>query len=141
MTERAVLSPAPTPGDRRKRGVSLFALLAIAALGIACDRLEPPRQLEMPDLRAADYYWIASRIYQNETGSQLRYLTHWNDGEDFPSMGIGHFIWFPEGGDAQFDESFLTGALDRAHLVFFVVWIVAGVLTAVRVIESRRWAG
>ena len=108
MTERAVLSPAPTPGDRRKRGVSFFALLASAALGIACDRLEPPRQLEMPDLRPADYYWIASRIYQNETGSQLRYLTHWNDGEDFPSMGIGHFIWFPEGVDAPFDESFPT---------------------------------
>ncbi|MEJ2275950.1 MAG: metallophosphoesterase, partial [Woeseiaceae bacterium] len=71
-----------------------------------CNRNEPPRPLEMPDLRAADYYWIASRIFENETGGKLEYLTHWNEGEDFPSMGIGHFIWFPEGVDAPFDESF-----------------------------------
>ena len=106
MTERAVLSPDPTLGDRRKRGVSFLILATLGLLGAACDHLEPPPQLEMPDLRPADYYWIASRIYENETGSQLRYLAHWNKGEDFPSMGIGHFIWFPEGVDAPFDESF-----------------------------------
>jgi hypothetical protein len=106
MTERAVLSPAPSTGDRRRRGVSLFALPALILLAIGCGGVEPPRQLLMPDLRPADYYWIASRIYQNETGSQLRYLTHWNEGEDFPSFGIGHFIWFPEWVDAPFDESF-----------------------------------
>jgi hypothetical protein len=37
---------------------------------------------------------------------KAQYLTHWNEGEDFPSMGIGHFIWFPRGVDAPFDESF-----------------------------------
>ena len=62
----------------------------------------------MPELREADYYWIAGRIFANETGGKLRYLVHWNEGEDFPSMGIGHFIWFPEGVDAPFDESFPT---------------------------------
>jgi hypothetical protein len=106
MTERAAHSPDPTLGDRRRRGVSFLILATLGLLGAACDHLEPPRELEMPDLRPADYYWIASRIYENETGSQLRYLTHWNEGEDFPSMGIGHFIWFPEGVDAPFDESF-----------------------------------
>ncbi|MEQ8206886.1 MAG: metallophosphoesterase family protein, partial [Woeseia sp.] len=35
-----------------------------------------------------------------------RYLTHWGAGEDFPSLGIGHFIWFPAAVDAPFDESF-----------------------------------
>lgn len=63
-------------------------------------------RLEMPQLDDADYYWIAGRVFQNETNSQLRYLTHWNDGEDFPSLGIGHFIWFPDEVDAPFDESF-----------------------------------
>jgi hypothetical protein len=71
-------------------------------------RIGTAGQLEMPELRDADYYWIASRIFANETGGELDYLVHWNKGEDFPSMGIGHFIWFPESVDAPFDESFPT---------------------------------
>ena len=62
--------------------------------------------LELPELSDASYDWIGSRIYQNEALGQAKYLTHWNEGEDFPSMGIGHFIWFPEGVDAPFDEQF-----------------------------------
>jgi hypothetical protein len=54
----------------------------------------------------SDYGWIAFRIYQNETGGDTDKLVHWNAGEDFPSLGIGHFIWFPTGVDAPFDESF-----------------------------------
>ena len=30
----------------------------------------------------------------------------WNAGEDFPSLGIGHFIWYPAGYSGPFDESF-----------------------------------
>ena len=62
--------------------------------------------LTMPELSDADYDWIGSRIYQNEALGKAEYLTHWNDGEDFPSLGIGHFIWFPAGVDAPFDEQF-----------------------------------
>ena len=83
---------------------TLLGCLVLAA----CVRIGTPGQLEMPELREADYYWIASRIFVNETGGELRYLTHWNEGEDFPSLGIGHFIWFPAGVDAPFDESFPT---------------------------------
>ena len=103
-----MLSPDPTPGDRRKHGVLAFALLLVATLLVACPREEAATRLEMPGLSEADYYWIAARIFANETGGKLEYLTHWNEGEDFPSMGIGHFIWFPEGVDAPFDESFPT---------------------------------
>ncbi|MDJ0918644.1 MAG: hypothetical protein QNJ05_12835 [Woeseiaceae bacterium] len=53
-----------------------------------------------------DYDWIAARIFLNETGGDPDKLVHWNVGEDFPSLGIGHFIWFPTGVDAPFDESF-----------------------------------
>lgn len=53
-----------------------------------------------------DYDWIAARIFLNETGGDPDKLMHWNVGEDFPSLGIGHFIWFPAGVDAPFDESF-----------------------------------
>ena len=33
-------------------------------------------------------------------------LTHWCKGENFPSLGIGHFIWYPAGVKEQFDEMF-----------------------------------
>src|SRR5690606_40272199 len=33
-------------------------------------------------------------------------LVHWNEGEAFPSLGIGHFIWYPEGVEGRFVESF-----------------------------------
>ena len=103
-----MFSPVPDRWLRRKHGAFLFALPVVAVLLAACLRGEPGRQLQMPELREADYYWIAGRIFANETGGKLRYLVHWNEGEDFPSMGIGHFIWFPEGVDAPFDESFPT---------------------------------
>jgi hypothetical protein len=33
-------------------------------------------------------------------------LTSWNTGENFASLGIGHFIWYPKGERGPFDESF-----------------------------------
>lgn len=62
--------------------------------------------LELPLVSATAYHSIAARIFANETQSQTRFLTYWGAGEDFPSLGIGHFIWFPEGVDAPFDETF-----------------------------------
>jgi len=40
---------------------------------------------------------------------------------------------------ARFQQSFMTGALDTAHLVFFVAWTAAVLFLAVRLVESRRW--
>ena len=37
---------------------------------------------------------VAERIFQNETGGVRNNLVDWNDGENFPSLGIGHFTWF-----------------------------------------------
>ncbi len=33
-------------------------------------------------------------------------LTSWNTGEDFASLGIGHFIWYPAERSGPFEESF-----------------------------------
>ncbi|WP_373017012.1 hypothetical protein [Thiomicrorhabdus sp.] len=57
-------------------------------------------------LKAEDYAWIGERIYQNECAGLPKYLTHWGKGEEFPSMGIGHFIWFPENVNPPFTETF-----------------------------------
>lgn len=88
-------------------GLMLFVtLLFFAQPEDETDQAEPVRELVLPELSDADYAWIASRIFQNETGGDRRNLTYWGEGEDFPSFGIGHFIWFPGGVDAPFDETF-----------------------------------
>jgi hypothetical protein len=49
---------------------------------------------------------IGRRLWQNEAGGSVAGLTSWNAGEDFASLGIGHFIWYPEGESGPFEESF-----------------------------------
>lgn len=49
---------------------------------------------------------IAQKIYQNECSSKLDYLVFWSEREEFASVGIGHFIWYPKGVEKKFDESF-----------------------------------
>jgi hypothetical protein len=46
------------------------------------------------------------RIWKNECSGTVEGLTSWNYGEDFASLGIGHFIWYPEGRRGPFQESF-----------------------------------
>ena len=46
------------------------------------------------------------RLWQNESAGRLDGLTAWNQGEDFASLGIGHFIWYPAGKRGPFQESF-----------------------------------
>ena len=49
---------------------------------------------------------VGRRIWQNECGGTRDGLTSWNAGENFASLGIGHFIWYPKGARGPFDESF-----------------------------------
>jgi len=52
---------------------------------------------------------IAKLIFQNECAAKEACLTSWNKGEEFASLGIGHFIWYPQGtpeSDKHFSESF-----------------------------------
>ncbi len=49
---------------------------------------------------------IGQQIWRNECAGTRDGLTAWNKGEDFPSLGIGHFIWYPRGQRGPFKESF-----------------------------------
>ena len=49
---------------------------------------------------------VGRRIWQNECGGTVAGLTSWNGGEEFASLGIGHFIWYPQGRSGPFSESF-----------------------------------
>ena len=59
--------------------------------------------LEISDSQAER---IGRRIWQNECGGTVSGLTSWNAGEDFASLGIGHFLWYPAGKRGPFEESF-----------------------------------
>ena len=54
----------------------------------------------------ADALRIGKRIWQNESNGTVSGLTAWNSGENFASLGIGHFIWYPKGVQGPFEESF-----------------------------------
>ena len=49
---------------------------------------------------------IGKKVWQNECNGTISGLTSWNKGEDFASLGIGHFIWYPKGRRGPFEESF-----------------------------------
>ncbi len=57
-------------------------------------------------LSDADATAIGKKIWKNECNGTVEGLTSWNAGEDFPSLGIGHFIWYVKGRPGPFAESF-----------------------------------
>lgn len=60
----------------------------------------------MPDLTPQELRRIGDQIFRNESGGSISSLTHWNVGEDFASMGIGHFTWYPAGGNNRYGNTF-----------------------------------
>lgn len=48
---------------------------------------------------------IGRRIWKNECAGTVSGLTSWNKSEEFPSLGIAHFIWYPAGRSGPFEES------------------------------------
>lgn len=49
---------------------------------------------------------IAEKIYQNECARKREYLVWWSENEEFPSLGIGHFLWLPNDLKVPFEPSF-----------------------------------
>lgn len=76
--------------------LSLVTLIVSASLASA-------GTISLPDAQALE---IGRRIWKNECAGTLTGLTSWNAGEEFASLGIGHFIWYPKGHTGPFQESF-----------------------------------
>jgi hypothetical protein len=91
---RSSSAPAFSPG-RLAAPVVAWILILTACTGLAAINLSP-----------AETRRIGNRIWQNECGGTLAGLTSWNSGENFASLGIGHFIWYPTGVRGPFEESF-----------------------------------
>ncbi|PYK91056.1 MAG: hypothetical protein DME35_03705 [Verrucomicrobia bacterium] len=72
----------------------------------------------------ADALRIGKKIWQNESNGTVAGLTAWNTGENFASLGIGHFIWYPQGVNGPFEESFPKFlAFAREHRVAIPGWV------------------
>lgn len=92
--------PSRTEGGCRSKGCYFLAAMVFAALIVF-----PPRPLYAITLSHADVLRIGKKIWQNECNGTIAGLTSWNEGEDFASLGIGHFIWYPKGRRGPFEES------------------------------------
>lgn len=88
----------------------------LALLLALCWALPQPAAAQIDSLRLTpdQQRWLGQRVYQSECGGQPSCLLHWNEGEAFPSLGIGHFIWYPEAYEGPFSETF-PELLTRMH--------------------------
>src|SRR5205823_6791184 len=84
--------------DFRARFLAGVAFLACLAIG--------PLTVHAITLLQSDALKIGKKIWQNECNGTVAGLTSWNEGENFASLGIGHFIWYPRGQRGPFEESF-----------------------------------
>jgi hypothetical protein len=93
--------PSRTERHWRSEG---WHFLAALVFGVLIAFL--PRPLHAITLSHADVLRIGKKVWQNECNGTIAGLTSWNEGEDFASLGIGHFIWYPKGQRGPFEESF-----------------------------------
>ncbi|MBF7073824.1 hypothetical protein ISG33_10480 [Glaciecola sp. MH2013] len=88
----------------------IFALLVYTAIDLHAQQtsLDQTPPIEKLALKLSKHQLsnIGLKIYRNETGAKKENLIAWNQGEDFASLGIGHFIWFPKDLNSRFTETF-----------------------------------
>ncbi|MEM6277836.1 MAG: hypothetical protein AAF733_00050 [Verrucomicrobiota bacterium] len=88
---------------------SCLSLALVASMG-GCVSVDTPAGAVPSSsgiaLSEADKDAIGRKIWKNECNGTVEGLTTWNVGEDFPSLGIGHFIWYVDGRPGPFQESF-----------------------------------
>lgn len=80
-----------------------FVVVLIAVLSMLANYFSEPREILLSEDKALA---VAEKIWRNEGAGRYENLVVWNQSEDFPSLGIGHFIWYPKGVSGPFHESF-----------------------------------
>ncbi len=91
----------------------LLTVSLTTMLFLGCTQTQPvipfteyPADVTTPKLSTYELNVISEKIYQNETSGNPKYLMFWSTNEKFASLGIGHFIWYPQGEPQRFDETF-----------------------------------
>ena len=104
----------------RKSKILLTALLILCSLNSLSGNLSSSKKTSKPaqisesaekkdiflNISKAELNTIGEKIFKNEAGGIKKDLVYWNKGENFPSLGIGHFIWYKQGEPGIFEESF-----------------------------------
>ena len=88
----------------------------IAILFVGCSTKEVKKEIDTRyaeenitdpnELTSYELNKIGDQIYMNETGGNPKYLMYWSPSETFPSLGYGHFIWYPSNQPQKFDQTF-----------------------------------
>ena len=93
-----------------KKNCTLVLILLLICLfhspvysAVQGNKIKPSRKLT---ITKKDLYWFGKTIYYKECGGRKDRIVAWNKGENFPSFGIGHFIWYPAGNEGPFQETF-----------------------------------
>ncbi len=95
--------PSSSRKQRRRTNIQahfFFAVAFVASLATG------PQTVHAITLSKSDARRIGKKIWQNECNGTVAGLTSWNEGENFASLGIGHFIWYPKDQRGPFEESF-----------------------------------
>ena len=91
----------------RKQHYHLFGSAGLAFVLVVSGMVVAwPKTVDSMTLSQSEALKIGKRVWQNECNGTISGLTSWNRGEDFASLGIGHFIWYPKGRRGPFEESF-----------------------------------
>ena len=104
----------------KKSKILLTALLILCSLNSLSGNLSSSKKTSKPaqisesaekkdiflNISKAELNTIGEKIFKNEAGGIKKDLVYWNKGENFPSLGIGHFIWYKQGEPGIFEESF-----------------------------------
>lgn len=69
---------------------------------------------------------IGRKIWHNECRNTVEGLTSWKKGEEFASLGIGHFIWCPRNKSCPFSETFPSlVSFFKKHQVKLPAWLAS----------------
>jgi hypothetical protein len=100
-----MLMDKPHSSRKQRRRTDIRARFLSAVAFVAC-LAGGPQAVHAITLSQSDALRIGKKIWQNECNGTVAGLTSWNEGENFASLGIGHFIWYPKGQRGPFEESF-----------------------------------
>ena len=104
----------------KKSKILLTALLVSCSLNSLSANLSASKKKSKPvqtsvstekkdifsNISKAELNAIGEKIFKNEAAGKKENLVYWNERENFPSLGIGHFIWYKQGEPGIFEESF-----------------------------------
>jgi hypothetical protein len=86
--------------------LSFILFLAISMSACVTNITQPPKDDVGTVIPVKDLSWIANKVFMNETSGNYENLVFWSPREEFLSLGIAHFIWYPEGYSGSYTETF-----------------------------------